>query len=124
MAVHPIRYIIFFLIAISLFSLAAADTGNTPAWGDGTGITGEQAGTGPGTAFTSLAGLLFEAEGAQSSSMTVAQHVLKEQNGSWDSLETLSSALLGELSGRVSPLQAYVDEKERGALAGITTVQP
>jgi C1A family cysteine protease len=123
MAVHPIRYIIFFLIAISFFSLVAADPGDTSVFGDGVAITGEHAGTDPGTAFTSLSGKLLAVRSTQSSSPATAEDGLQEQKGSLSSLQTLSIALLGELSGRVTPLQAYVKEKERAAMEGITTVQ-
>ena len=123
MAVHPMRHIIFFLIALSFLSFVAADPGNTFVFGDRTAVTGEQTGAVPGSGFISLTGELLGAKSAQSSSATTAQDILKGHMESSVSLETLSSALLEELSGRVSPLQAYVEEKERDAIAGITTVQ-
>jgi C1A family cysteine protease len=120
MAVHPLKYLIFFLVAMLFFSVVAGEPDNLALQGTGLTEPGLQMAQDPGTALSSISGVLPGAGG--SSPMTV-QDILAERTGSSSRFVTLGATILEDLRGRVSPLQAYAEEKEQAALDGITTVE-
>jgi C1A family cysteine protease len=120
MAVHPLKYLIFFLVAMLFCSVMAGEPDNSALQGTGPIVSGFQTAQDSGPAFISVSGAVPGTGG--SFPMTV-QDVLAERAGTSSAFVSLGASILDNLRERVSPLQAYAEGKEQAALDGITTVE-
>jgi len=120
MAVHPLRYLMILLVAMLFFSVVTGDPGNLSLQGTEAIAPGQQTAQDPSTEFSSLSGV-FPVTGG--SSPITLQDILAERTGPSSSFVTLGTSLLEDQRTKISPLQAYADEKEKAALDGITTVE-
>jgi C1A family cysteine protease len=117
MAVHPIRYIIFFLVAVLLFSFAAGDPGNSSVFKTGVPAPGGLTGLDPGTTFSSYPEKLLAAKGVPSFPTAILD-ILERRNNSSPLL-----GIIGNTQGNISPLQVYEEKKGNTTLTGSTTIQ-
>ncbi len=120
MAVHPLKYLIFFLVAMLFCSVVTGEPDTTALQGTGPIAPGLQTVQDSGSMFSSVSGAV---PGTGGSFPIPVQDVLAERTGTSSVFLTLGASILESLNERVSPLQAYADKKEKAAIDGITTVE-